>query len=347
MTHHTKTSVDSVKNIPSNYSRLIARELGLTARQLPELLQGTGLRAAQLLSDNGLITSAQQIQILRNALALSGRPGFGLRLGRRLTPATHGTMGFAASSSPNLLSAFQAIHTFLPTRVGVIELRLYETEDNLECRVTFKIQLDNDLLRCVAELIVTVLLNFGEFILGRALEEAEIGFTHVAPEYQAIYAEYLSGRIDFCREQLTLRLPMALCLEPNASANHESYQLALQHCEVLLEQLQAQTSSYQNRLKKMMLSRPPGTLSEEEAAATLLMSKRTLARKLKKEQSSFRKIREEILSNQAASYLGETTLSMEEIAVLLNYHDSANFRRAFKRWFGQPPNDYRRIAYSL
>lgn len=58
MTHHAKTSVDSVKNIPSNYSRLIARELGLTARQLPELLQGTGLRAAQLLSDNGLITSA-------------------------------------------------------------------------------------------------------------------------------------------------------------------------------------------------------------------------------------------------------------------------------------------------
>ena len=97
----------------------------------------------------------------------------------------------------------------------------------------------------------------------------------------------------------------------------------------------------------MMLSRPPGTLSEEEAAATLLMSKRTLARKLKKEQSSFRKIREEILSNQAASYLGETTLSIEEIAVLLNYHDSANFRRAFKRWFGQPPDDYRRIANSL
>nr|WP_305017112.1 Hsp70 family protein [Mycobacterium tuberculosis] len=57
--------------------------------------------------------------------------------------------------------------------------------------------------------------------------------------------------------------------------------LALQR----LKQLQAQTSSYQNRLKKMMLSRPPGTLSEEEAAATLLMSKRTLARKLKKEQS--------------------------------------------------------------
>jgi AraC-like DNA-binding protein len=25
----------------------------------------------------------------------------------------------------------------------------------------------------------------------------------------------------------------------------------------------------------------------------------------------------------------------------LNYHDSANFRRAFKRWYHCPPNEYR------
>ncbi|MFP5484012.1 MAG: helix-turn-helix domain-containing protein, partial [Gammaproteobacteria bacterium] len=140
--------------------------------------------------------------------------------------------------------------------------------------------------------------------------------------------------------------PLALCHEPNASANHESYRLALQTCETMLAQLQTQTSSYQNRLKKMMLSRPPGTLSEEEAAATLFMSKRTLARKLKQENSNFRQIRDDILSSQAASYLRESSLSIENIAALLNYHDSANFRRAFKRWFGQSPEQYRRLVGS-
>lgn len=342
MTQLASTRDKSGGDIPSNYSRLIARELGLTARQLPELLQGTGLGASQLLSEDGLITPVQQMQILRNALALSDQPGFGLRLGKRLTPATHGAMGFAASSSPDLLSALQAIHTFLPTRASVIELHLQEAGDDLECRLTFQVQLDDELLRCVAELIITVLLEFGEFIVGRPLNEAAIAFTHPAPEYQAIYPQYLSGRIEFGHDQLTLRLPLALCHEPNASANHESYRLALQQCEAMLAQLQTQTSSYQNRLKKMMLSRPPGTLSEEEAAATLFMSKRTLARKLKQEGSSFRQIRDDILSSQAASYLRESTLSIEDIAALLNYHDSANFRRAFKRWFGQPPEDYRR-----
>jgi AraC-like DNA-binding protein len=96
----------------------------------------------------------------------------------------------------------------------------------------------------------------------------------------------------------------------------------------------------------MMLSRPPGTLSEEEAAASLFMNKRTLARKLKQENSSFRQIRDDILSQQAASYLCDSKLSIEDIAALMNYYDSANFRRAFKRWFGQPPEQYRQRVMS-
>ena len=87
-------------------------------------------------------------------------------------------------------------------------------------------------------------------------------------------------------------------------------------------------------------------LSEDEAAASLFMSKRTLARKLKEENSSFRKIRDEILSRQAISYLCDSMLSIEAIAALMNYHDGANFRRAFKRWFGLSPDQYRQHAGS-
>ncbi|MDX5328803.1 MAG: AraC family transcriptional regulator, partial [Marinobacter sp.] len=127
---------------------------------------------------------------------------------------------------------------------------------------------------------------------------------------------------------------------------HENYRLALQQCEAMLAQLQTHKPNYQTRLKKMMLSRPPGTLSEEEAAASLFMNKRTLARKLKQENSSFRQIRDDILSQQAASYLCDSKLSIEDIAALMNYYDSANFRRAFKRWFGQPPEQYRQRVMS-
>lgn len=198
-------------DIPSNYSRLIARELDMTTRQLPVLLRGTGLDVEQFLSEDGLLTLAQQVRILRNALLLSGQPAFGLMLGKRLTPATHGAMGFAASSSPDLLSALRAIQTFLPTRASVIQLHLRQVEEHLECRLDFQVPLDADLQRCLADTMIKVLLEFGEFIVGRPLYEAEICFTHPAPEYHAIYSEYLSGRIRFGCNQLTLKLPMTLC----------------------------------------------------------------------------------------------------------------------------------------
>jgi AraC-like DNA-binding protein len=91
----------------------------------------------------------------------------------------------------------------------------------------------------------------------------------------------------------------------------------------------------------MMLSSSLHELNEEQIAAALFMSKRTLARKLAQDGTSFREIRDSILSRQASSYLLESDLSVDAIATLLNYHDSANFRRAFKRWFDLPPSEYR------
>jgi len=80
-----------------------------------------------------LLTAAQQVRIQRNALERSGQPELGLRLGKRLTPATHGAMGFVAYSSPDLLTALHAIHTFLPTRASFIQLHLQQVDERLEC----------------------------------------------------------------------------------------------------------------------------------------------------------------------------------------------------------------------
>ena len=331
-------------DIPSNYSRLIARELGLSVRELPSLLRNTGVDVEQLLKDESLLTATQQIQILRNALDLSGKPEFGLRLGRRLTPATPGVMGFVANSSPDLYTALQAVHTFLPTRASFIQVDLQRAEDYLECVVNFQVPMENDVERCLEDTVIKAFFEIGEFIVGRPLYESEVHFPHPAPVYQGMYREYLPGKVYFNSDHFKLKLAMGLCRKPNASANHESYHLAFQQCESMLARLQSPEPDYRTRLQKMMLSRPPGTLSEEEAAASLFISKRTLARKLKNENSSFRKIREEVLSKQAVSYLCNSQLSVEATATLLNYHDTASFRRAFKRWFGQTPDQYRQHA---
>ena len=67
--------------ISSNYSRVIARVLGLQVRQLPMLISQTEMTIDQFLQEDTLLTSRQQIQILHNALEMTDEELFGLYLG--------------------------------------------------------------------------------------------------------------------------------------------------------------------------------------------------------------------------------------------------------------------------
>ncbi len=330
--------------IPSNYSRLIARELELQTRKLPRLLQSTQLTIEQFMQEDTLLTARQQLQIIENALHLTRHASFGLRLGKRLTPSTHGAMGFLAHSSPNFLMAVKAFQTYLPTRMYFARLEIHSDENWLECELDFDIDLSPAIRRMLTETIAVILFEAAEFIIGQPLTEAITRFSHDEPDYSAEYKNYLAGQFEFSAAEIRVKIPMHMCHIPNASANHENYLMAQQQCENMLAQLLANNHSSKYRIQKMMLSHPPGALTEEEAAAALFVSKRTLARRLQKEGTGFRQIRDEILSQQASDYLRESQMSVDAVAALLNYHDSANFRRAFKRWFSMSPDQYRQQA---
>jgi AraC-like DNA-binding protein len=327
--------------IPSNYSRLIARVLELQVRDLPELLALTQLSIEQFMQEDTLLTSRQQIQILNNSLRLSKDEAFGLRLGSRLTPSTHGSMGFLVNSSPNLLTALKAFQTYSPTRMSFTRLELVTNNEWLECYYYIDLDVSADVRRCLAEASAMILFEFAEFIVGRPLDEAITSFSYSEPLYSDRYSDFLPGQFEFSTPHIMVKIPLDLCQVPNVSANHESYLLALRQCETMLAQLLSNKHTSKYKVQKMMLSNPSGALSEEDAAAALFISKRTLARRLQQEGTAFRKIRNEILSQQAAAYLRDSHISVEAIAALLNYHDSANFRRAFKRWFQLSPDQYR------
>ncbi|MQW92023.1 helix-turn-helix domain-containing protein [Acinetobacter sp. dk771] len=330
-----------IANIPSNYARLIGRELALNIRELPQLLQFTQLSPERLMQDETLLTARQLVQILQNSVALSEHADFGLRLGQRLTPTTHGAMGFLVNSSPNLLMALKAFQEFIPTRISFARLNLEYTENSVHLSLYFDFQLSEQVHRLLAETCAVIIFECAEFIVGRPMHEAEICFAHAEPDYHQAYAQYLPGTYSFSAAEIKATFPLSLCHIPNASANQDSYLLALQQCESMLQQLKPSKQSYVYLIKKMMLSSSLHELSEEQIAAALFMSKRTLARKLAAEGTSFKEIKDAILSEQAGRYLTDSPLSVDAIATLLNYHDSSNFRRAFKRWFGVTPNEYR------
>jgi AraC-like DNA-binding protein len=93
-----------------------------------------------------------------------------------------------------------------------------------------------------------------------------------------------------------------------------------------------------------MLLRPIESIAEADIANGLFVSKRTLARRLEAEGSSYRRIRENFLEELARRYLLEPRQTVETVAAPLGYHDAAAFRKAFKRWTGITPKEFRQGA---
>ena len=85
-----------------------------------------------------------------------------------------------------------------------------------------------------------------------------------------------------------------------------------------------------------------GDPSLKSIGRDLGMSSRTLQRRLTDEGVSFQRLLDDTRKGTARRYLADSTLAIGEIAYLLGYSEAAAFHRAFKRWYGQTPDAFRK-----
>ena len=77
------------------------------------------------------------------------------------------------------------------------------------------------------------------------------------------------------------------------------------------------------------------------------MSPRTLQRRLKDEGVSFNDLVDALRFHAAKMYLAQADIAGTEVAYLLGFADQSSLNRAFKRWSGQTPTQYRRRAAAV
>ena len=328
--------------ITSNYSRLLARELHLHERELPRLLEGTNLSQEVLLpGDETRLSGAQQLRIIENARRINGAAELGLQLGSQLRPSTHGPIGYLALSSPDLITALEALRDFLPLRIAIAQLGLERVGPWLRGSLQIRIAAPEAETRMLLECFALLLQSLVESVLGKPIPGARFEFEFDAPAYRKLYPEYFHSPTLFSKQCSQLMIPAALIHTPNAAGDASSFALARELCQQLLQAVPAASLSMTDQVKRLLLSMPTAGANEESIATALFVSKRTLARRLKREGSGYRDIREQLFAELAARHLRESTLSVEAIAALLGYNDTANFRRAFRRWHGMSPQAYR------
>lgn len=81
--------------------------------------------------------------------------------------------------------------------------------------------------------------------------------------------------------------------------------------------------------------------SMQDISEALSIPERTLRRRLSNMNTSYSLILQDVRRGLAEAALKETDCTVDEIAAMLGYTETANFRHAFRRWAGISPHGYR------
>jgi AraC-like DNA-binding protein len=86
---------------------------------------------------------------------------------------------------------------------------------------------------------------------------------------------------------------------------------------------------------------PSGDCSKSKVASALNMSVRTLHNRLADSGTTYQQLLDRTRRELAEQYMQQQNISVSEVAYLLGFSDCSNFSRAFHRWTGQSPSDFR------
>src|SRR5512133_729216 len=117
------------------------------------------------------------------------------------------------------------------------------------------------------------------------------------------------------------------------------------HAQALLAEKPELGQAYADRVRTVLASAlAGGTTTLESVATRLAMSARTLQRRLTSEGVTFDGLPDAVRLQLAVRYLTEPKVAISEVAYLLGYSEPSPFHRAFRRWTGTTPSEFRRTV---
>ena len=317
-------------------------------KQLLYELENAGVTPDQLISRSGLqgysasgqavLAGADSLLLLETAVELAGDPSLAIRLGQGVGIASYGAFGFALMSCANLRESI-----LLLLRYGKVFFEPnWESHDHdggllLRLNLTLGTPAQQ---RLVTELCFSQLSFVGSSLYRGRIEGAELHFNFPKPSHSAFYKSALKAALKFDCVHSQLFLPAQVLDVPVRTANPSEHVVFHQQCEEMLRGLKSveKTTAAVRRLLIQSAGEFPDIA---QVAQRLYVSERTLRRRLEAESTSFRTTFEEVRDLLAREYLAKTELTVADIAHLLDYSETVNFRRAFVRWNGVTPSHYR------
>ena len=307
-----------------------------------DLCKAAGIDVARLKSgDDSELAYPAIERIWRNAQRLCNDSLFGLHFGESLQLAALGAVGEIIKSSETVGQGLTLATSFTPVVTDLFTMEVHKEGETFVVRL---VETDRAQHSVIAQQVADFLLVFtihelNGFLL-KKIAPSRIRYSYEMSD-ESEYARVFRCNPEKTVGPLTIEFDRVFWDEPILTANYDIQRMFLDNVSAIVRDPMKNISFQVRVLDYLMKNSYLGILSLEDVAANFNMTPRSVQRRLREESVTFLQLADSVRKSLALSYLEAGKYPLKEISYMLGYNELSAFSRAFKRWTGKAPADFR------
>ena len=299
----------------------------------------SGIDPEQLASPTLSLGLVNYCRVMEEAARHSGFDNFGLHYGRQFKPQSLGLIGYIGLCSGTLEQGLHNVVNAFPWHQHDTLTRLVDKGD---CwRLDYQVRHGAILCRRQdAELTLGMFLNLIRHVAGKSWAPREVHFEHPRPAQWHDHGKVFDAPVWFDQPFNSLVIPKRDLLRAMPESD-PMLLIVMQDAIRRLNSAATRQNLVEQARSQVHLSLMQGEPALEEVADKMGLSSWSLQRRLREEGMSFSALVDKVRCEMATHYLQQKQLSISEMALLLGYSEVSAFSRAFRRWFGISPRQWR------
>lgn len=320
--------------------RAVLGELTRQGISSDEMLPLCGLSPERLEDPSGQVSIAEYTKVIEEALARSSTPAFGLKAGAHAPTGAAHVLGFIIVNSRTLRDAIRAFRKYSTLVMEEAEWTFVEQDDE----ATFGFlhpHVSGAVARCEAEMLVSFMIaRIGLHFLGPTSRLREVRFVHEAPAWTEAY-EAFGCRVVFGAARNEIVFDAKYLDVAQLHCDTAFCQLLCDRADRLLGERRSD-DRLRDRVKDVLKYQLPlGQVQADDVAKALRITPRTLRRKLGLLGCNLRELFDEARKELACDAMRRPEQPIKDLAYDLGFAEPSAFHRAFKRWTGTTPQQFR------
>jgi AraC-like DNA-binding protein len=338
------------------------RETTLAASVVSDMLQylaDRGIPAGIAMAEAGIdpgfaasvdnrVPGSQVERLWKVAVARTGDPLVGLHMGESYNPGTLDILGYVVLSCRTVGELLEKFARFARILNDGLRVELVRERSTAYCGCTF-VAGNNYLLRAPEQAIdatwAGVARELNRLPVTPVVAQS-VWFRRVAPGGDELteYKRVIGAPLKFGATEDRFVLSSGDLAKPIRSANPALLAIFERHAEDALRSIES-SNTRANQVARVLAEKLKGKAPNiQEVARDLAMSSRNLQRTLRESGTTYQVLLDEVRRDVAIRHLANPSTSVSQVGFLLGFSEPSAFHRAFRRWTGKSPGEFRAQA---